>query len=71
MNNNDYDNVNIPRLSFRYMGRVDSLSNIPVDKLCVGDIYTYKASEYLYCGIGSDEEWLKVSDIDTLDQLYL
>ena len=71
MNNNDYDNVNIPRLSFRYMGEVDSLSNIPIDKLCVGDMYTYKASEYIYCGKGYNEEWLKVSDVGTLDQLYL
>ena len=71
MNNNDYDNVNIPRLSFRYMGEVDSLSNIPIDKLCVGDVYTYKASEYIYLGKESDEEWMKMSYSDALDQLYL
>ena len=71
MNNNDYDNVNIPRLTFRYMGEVDSLSNIPIDKLCVGDVYTYKTSEYLYCGKKSNEEWVKLTYIGALDQLYL
>ena len=71
MNKIDYDKINIPRHSFRYMGRVDSLSNIPIDKLCVGDVYTYKASEYLYLGKRSNEEWVKLTYSDTLDQLYL
>lgn len=64
MNSNNHDNTHIPLWhSFRYMGEVDSLSNIPIDKLCVGDIYTYKASEYVYIGKNSNEEWMKLSEL--------
>lgn len=62
MNINNHDITHIPLWnSFRYMGKVDSLSNIPVDNLCVGDIYTYKASEYVYIGKNSNEEWIELS----------
>ena len=53
-------------LTFRYgtrsdtLGEVDSLSNIPVDDLCVGDIYTYQASEYVYTGKNSNKEWVNL-----------
>ena len=62
MNINNHDITHIPLWnSFRYMGKVDSLSNIPVDNLCVGDIYTYKASKYVYIGKNSNEEWIELS----------
>lgn len=69
--NNNYDAIHNPRLSFRYMGEVESLSKIPIKDLCVGDIYSCKASEYIYLGKGPDEEWLKVSDIGPLNERYL
>lgn len=80
MDTNNHDITHIPIWnSFRYMGEVDSLSNIPIDSLCVGDIYTYEALEYVYIGKNSNEEWIKlsefkeldeaVSDIDTLDEI--
>ena len=62
MNTNNHDITHIPLWnSFRYMGKVDSLSNIPTDNLRVGDIYTYKASEYVYIGKNSDKEWKELS----------
>lgn len=61
--NNNYDAIHNPRLSFRYMGEVDSLSNIPIKDLCVGDIYTYKASKYVYIGKNSDKEWIELSEL--------
>lgn len=61
MDTNNHDITHIPLWnSFRYMGEVDSLSNIPVDDLCVGDIYTYKASEYVYTGKNSNKEWVNL-----------
>lgn len=58
MNSNNHDIIPNPQnLSFRYMGKVDSLSNVPTDDLHVGDIYSCKASNYIYLG---DEKWMKI-----------
>ena len=64
MDTNNHDITHIPLWdSFRYMGEVDSLSNIPTDNLRVGDIYTYKASEYVYIGKNPDKEWIELSEL--------
>ena len=64
MNTNNHDITRIPLWdSFRYMGEVDSLSNIPTDNLRVGDIYTYKASEYVYIGKNPDKERIELSEL--------
>lgn len=62
MNSNNHDMIhNPPNLTFRYMGEVDSLSNVPTNDLHVGDIYHCKATEYVY--LGDNEEWVRLASI--------